>query len=74
MPEEVTLIDLKKIIHRLVGYIVLEGKSFVSPQQRSAYIKSYINFFILTFNHSIDKQDDKIFRAILEGILKDINT
>ena len=63
--------DVKLVINRLMTFIVLDGKHFVTEGEKASYVKSYLDLFIKIINEPVP---DKVARKaiVMEQIYKDI--
>ncbi|WP_148639278.1 hypothetical protein [Aquimarina longa] len=70
MKKDVDISDVKLIIRNLISFIVVEGKEYVSDQQKKAYVSGYVQLLIKTI-HLVDDKDDT---SLIEDIADDIST
>ncbi|WP_103865843.1 hypothetical protein [Aquimarina sp. I32.4] len=70
MKKELDISEVKLIIRNLVTFIVVEGKQYVSDNQKKAYVSGYVQLLIKTI-HLIDEQEEI---SIVEDIAEDIST
>lgn len=67
--KDIKTIELTRIIRSLMHFIVIEGKKFVSEDEKKAYIKSYL----YTLSKSINGMNDYVnMKFIHDQIEKDI--
>ncbi|WP_299886000.1 hypothetical protein [uncultured Lacinutrix sp.] len=65
MNDIVNISDLKKIIHELILFIVVEGKKNVSEEKIDEYVSSYTKCFVNAMNNSnAPSNEHKIMEAI----------
>lgn len=63
--------DVKLVISRLMSFIVLDGKHFVTEAEKASYVKSYLNLFIKMINNPEPDKNSK-HTVVMEQIFKDI--
>ncbi len=71
MDDNLNMKDVKKVINKLMAFIVLDGKSFVSEEEKASYVKSYLNLFIKVINEPEERISNSK-SAIMEHIFKDM--
>lgn len=65
--------DYKLIVNKLVSFIVLEGKSFVSEEEKIEYVKSYLKLFVKIINQPLEDNKESEKSLLMENILKDLS-
>lgn len=72
LKENLEINDVKLVINRLMSFIVLDGKHFVTEEEKASYVKSYLSLFVKIINEPVE--DKKLTKAIvMEHIFKDIS-
>ncbi len=69
MESDLDITEVRLIIRNLITFIVIEGKEYVSDEQKKAYVSGYIQLLIKTI-HLIDEEQKK---SIVQDISKDIS-
>lgn len=72
MNDNLNMEDVKTVINKLMAFIVLDGKNFVSEEEKASYVKSYLNLFIKVINDP-EEQKGNSKAAIMEHIFKDMD-
>lgn len=65
---KVEISDLKRIIHSLMNFIVIEGKEFVNEEQKQQYVESYLYLLIKTINTINEEKDEILVKNISDDI------
>ncbi|MFC5045117.1 hypothetical protein ACFSTE_16385 [Aquimarina hainanensis] len=69
--DELEITDLKEIIRKLISFIVVDGKKYISDDaQKRAYVLGYLHLLAKVINF-IEEEDE--FTAV-ENIADDIST
>ena len=69
MEEELNISDLRKIIHNLITFIVVEGKEYVNDGKKCDYVLSYV----LLLARIINRVDGDEQESLVEDIANDIS-
>ena len=68
MHKELDISDIKLIIRNLITFIVIEGKDYVSDQNKKEYVAGYIHLLIKTINLIDEKEKDSVIENITDDI------
>ena len=72
MEDDIEMKDVKLVISRLMSFIVIDGKHYVTEAEKASYVKSYLNLFVKMINEQEpDKNASKAM--VMEQIFKDIS-
>jgi len=72
MYDNLSMEDVKTLINRLMEFIVLDGKNFVSEEDRESYVKSYLSLFVKIINEPVGDDNNSSKAIVLEHIFKDM--
>lgn len=68
MKDNLDISDIRLIIRNLITFIVVEGKEYVSDDNKRAYVSSYVSVLIKAI-HLIEEDHDV---SIIEDIAEDL--
>jgi len=72
MYDNLSMEDVKILINRLMSFIVLDGKKFVSEKDKENYVKSYLSLFVKMINEPVGDEKNTSKAVVLEHIFKDM--
>lgn len=72
MKKDVSVLDLKEIIHELMIFIV-NAKKYVESKKQDEYILDYIQHFVKTMNRNNEIKSEQLITDIMYRISKDLN-
>ncbi|MDH7445290.1 hypothetical protein [Aquimarina sp. 2201CG14-23] len=69
MEEKLHISDLKRIIHNLIVFIVIEGKEYVNDKKKREYVASYVHLLAKVINQI--EEEERV--SLVEDISNDIS-
>jgi len=72
MNDVIKVSDLKKIIHNLILFIVVDTKQFIEKDKLNDYVIHYTNCFINVMNNIPTNNSDHTIIEVMKVIEKDI--